>query len=105
MPKSPCVLRGIVSCSSIKSNNNNICGVFSSGAAIAKSSACGLKMTHCPEIVPEYRQGLWMVGMRPSSCRIALACFFKSLGDLGCPCIAERAGITCHGGIGAQRLC
>ncbi len=49
-----------------------------------------LRRTRLLLIIPEYRHGSWMVGVSPSSRRIASACFSHRRGDSGWPCIAER---------------
>lgn len=64
--------------------------------AISKSSTCRLKRTRSPSTIPEYNHGSWTVGLRPRSWIILSAYFSHSHGDLGCPCVATRTGMTSY---------
>jgi hypothetical protein len=63
-----------------------------------------MKTICLPSMIPEYRHGSCVVGVRPSLRRIASACFSHGRGDSGLPCIADRTRITWLGGMGGLRL-
>jgi hypothetical protein len=67
---------------------------------MAKSLACRLKITHSPSMIPECKHGLRTVCVRPTSHNIELSCFSHNQGDSGCPCIANRIGMTIPGARG-----
>ena len=98
MSSYPWHLTGILILLSIRSSRTS--AVLASGAAMAKSSTWRLRRTRLLLIISEYKHGSWMVGVIPSLHRITLACFSHRRGDSGCPCIAERIGITWPPGIG-----
>ncbi len=103
MSKTPWRLIEMVNLSS--SISSNMSAVVASGAAIAKSSTWHLNITRLPLIIPKYKHGSCTVGVSPSSLRIESSCFSHRRGDSGCPCIANRMGMTWFGGIGGCFLC